>query len=168
MARSAGLYIATAEATYIGGGAGNVSRLDFTGLDGDADGIYHMQFRMKFSAGSNMTIQFNDSSAGDAKRHTINSSTGAYTSTVVMSGSTNDTIEGSIVVNAERVLGGVARNRQYRCSGNWRDISATQPWVRHWRGVWENKVDNITKISIVGNIKEQSWVRLYRYPRAPL
>lgn len=145
---------------------GNVATLDFTGLDGDSDGIYHVEFYIKTTANEDVALRFNDD-AGNAssRRHTVNSTDTTFAVLMIAdSSATGDEHEGRIVVNAPKTLAGVAKNRWYRCDTNW--VTSTM-WSRLYVGRWANSVDNITKISLVSLsgsiIAEGSWARLYRY-----
>lgn len=146
----------------------DATSMAFTGLDGDVDGIYHMEFYVKQALSQNYSLEFNDDTTGNSKRHTVNSSAASFGSTIVLVGAQDDEHEGRIVINAPRVIAGVAKVRKYRNDGVYFDDSGAAIFARLYVGEWNNSIDNITKLAIVSGgidgIKAGSWARLYKYP----
>jgi hypothetical protein len=160
------IFVATAE---ILGGAG--SALTFDDLDGDTDGIYHIEYSIPLLLPNVCHLEFNDDTTGLGRRLTVNSAAATAGATAVLDGDADDVVEGRIVVNARRTVSGITKHRRYRNDLNWDAtvrLTDTDIYSRIFAGIWQNSADNITKLAIVAGQTDQfgegSWARLYRLP----
>jgi len=144
----------------------DVTQVDFTGLDGDSDGLYILVFYIKNSTANDATcgFRFNDDTGTNYNWQEIH---GAGTSTYANSGSGVDNIK-MAHLNAGKENFGVywiyPKTGQMRyLTGHFAD-TGNRAW--HMVGWWTNTADNITKISIVasatGAISAGSWFILYK------
>lgn len=155
----------------LGGGA--ISSLDFTGLDGNTDVVYVIEFYIDMANTNDLRLRFNDTGSpdGDSRRHTPTSSFTRFSADLIIADTTgaNDYTEGRITVLAPVELANWPRWRHYYSDVHWSSSLGGNPWPRMHAGYWENNTSNITKISIVDSvggtgIGEGSWMRLYRLP----